>query len=155
MWYSSWRWKQCGIIFQVFDRSTYGIKIHGSLLDDTVFFESNVVKISSSNYPWTTPNLRRCTFNKVPKTDKSYKETHILSTTGNLKLNVANDDSICIENVDDSKNKYLLKNGKLQSPIFLFTQFHRKPKIWTWGRRLYISWVSMRYIPNIKFLYGS
>lgn len=93
------------------------------------FFESNVVKISSSNYPWTTPNLRRCTFNKVPKTDKSYKETHILSTTGNLKLNVANDDSICIENVDDSKNKYLLKNGKLQSPIFLFTQFHRKPKI--------------------------
>ena len=86
------------------------------VLDDTVF-ESNVAKISFSNYRWTAPNL----FNKVPKTDRGYKETYILSTAGSLKLNAANDDSICIENVDDSKNKYLLKNGKLQSPIFLFT----------------------------------
>ena len=30
-------WKKCGIIFQIFDRSAYGTKIHGGLLDNTVF----------------------------------------------------------------------------------------------------------------------
>ncbi len=79
------------------------------------FFESNVVKISSSNYRWIAPNLRTYTFNKVPKNDRGYKETYILNTTGSLKLNVAKDGSICIENVDDSRNRYLLKNGRLVS----------------------------------------
>ena len=76
------------------------------------FFESNVVKISSSNYRWIAPNLRTYTFNKVPKNDRGYKETYILNTTGKLKLNIAKDDSIC---VDDSRNRYLLKNGRLVS----------------------------------------
>lgn len=79
------------------------------------FFESNVVKISSSNYRWIAPNLRTYTFNKVPKNDRGYKETYILNTTGSLKLNVAKDDSICIENVNDPKNRYLFRGGKLVS----------------------------------------
>ena len=79
------------------------------------FFESNVVKISSSNYRWIAPNLRTYTFNKVPKNDRGYKETYILNTTGSLKLNVAKDDSICIENVNDPKNRYLFREGKLVS----------------------------------------
>ena len=79
------------------------------------FFESNVVKISSSNYRWIAPNLRTYTFNKVPKNDRGYKETYILNTTGSLKLNVAKDGSICIENVNDSKNRYLFREGKLVS----------------------------------------
>ena len=79
------------------------------------FFESNVVKISSSNYRWIAPNLRTYTFNKVPKNDRGYKETYILNTTGSLKLNVAKDGSICIENVNDPKNRYLFREGKLVS----------------------------------------
>lgn len=79
------------------------------------FFESNVVKISSSNYRWIAPNLRTYTFNKVPKNDRGHKETYILNTTGSLKLNVAKDGSICIENVNDSKNRYLFREGKLVS----------------------------------------
>lgn len=79
------------------------------------FFESNVVKISSSRYRWVAPNLRTYTFNKAQKNDRGYKETYILNTTGKLKLNIAKDDSIYIENVDDSRNRYLLKNGRLVS----------------------------------------
>lgn len=79
------------------------------------FFESNVVKISSSRYRWVAPNLRTYTFNKAQKNDRGYKETYILNTTGKLKLNVARDDSICIENVDDHKNRYLFRGGKLVS----------------------------------------
>lgn len=79
------------------------------------FFESNVVKISSSNYRWIAPNLRPYTFNKAQKAERGYKETYILNTTGKLKLNIAKGDSICIENVDDSRNRYLLKNGRLVS----------------------------------------
>lgn len=77
------------------------------------FFESNVVKISSSNYRWIAPNLRTYTFNKVPKNDRGYKETYILNTTGSLKLNVAKDGSICIENVNDHKTDTYLEKGNL------------------------------------------
>ena len=79
------------------------------------FFESNVVKLSSNIYRWIAPNLRPYTFNKAQKAERGYKETYILNTTGKLKLNIAKDDSICIENVDDSRNRYLLKNGRLVS----------------------------------------
>ena len=79
------------------------------------FFDSNVVKLSANRYRWIAPNLRPYTFNKAQKAERGYKETYILNTTGKLKLNIAKDDSICIENVDDSKNRYLLKNGKLVS----------------------------------------
>ena len=79
------------------------------------FFESNVVKLSSNIYRWIAPNLRTYTFNKAQKAERGYKETYILNTTGKLKLNIAKDDSICIENVDDSRNRYLLKNGRLVS----------------------------------------
>ena len=79
------------------------------------FFESNVVKLSSNIYRWIAPNLRTYTFNKLPKNDRGYKETYILNTTGSLKLNVAKDGSVCIENVDDPKNRYLFREGKLVS----------------------------------------
>ena len=79
------------------------------------FFDSNVVKLSANRYRWIAPNLRSYTFNKAQKAERGCKETYILNTTGKLKLNIAKDDSICIENVDDSKNRYLLKNGKLVS----------------------------------------
>lgn len=79
------------------------------------FFESNVVKISAGRYRWVAPNLRTYTFNKAQKNDRGYKETYVLNTTGELKLNVARDNSICIENVNDSKNRYLFRDGKLVS----------------------------------------
>lgn len=79
------------------------------------FFDSNVVKLSANRYRWIAPNLRPYTFNKAQKAERGYKETYILNTTGKLKLNIAKDDSICIENVDDSRNRYLLKNGRLVS----------------------------------------
>lgn len=79
------------------------------------FFESNVVKLSSNIYRWIAPNLRPYTFNKAQKAERGYKETYILNTTGKLKLNIAKDDSICIENVDDPKNRYLFREGKLVS----------------------------------------
>lgn len=79
------------------------------------FFDSNVVKLSANRCRWIAPNLRPYTFNKAQKAERGYKETYILNTTGKLKLNIAKDDSICIENVDDSRNRYLLKNGRLVS----------------------------------------
>ena len=79
------------------------------------FFDSNVVKLSANRYRWIAPNLRPYTFNKAQKAGRGYKETYILNTTGKLKLNIAKDDSIYIENVDDLKNRYLIKNGKLVS----------------------------------------
>ena len=79
------------------------------------FFDSNVVKLSANRCRWIAPNLRPYTFNKAQKTEKGYKETYILNTTGKLKLNIAKDNSICIENLDDTKNRYLLKNGRLVS----------------------------------------
>ena len=75
------------------------------------FFESNVVKISAGRYRWVAPNLRTYTFNKAQKNDRGYKETYVLNTTGELKLNVARDNSICIENVNDSKNRYLFRDA--------------------------------------------
>lgn len=79
------------------------------------FFDSNIIKLSTNRYRWVAPNLRTYTFNKEQKADRGYKETYILNTTGKLKLNVAKDGSICIENVDDLKNRYLFKNGRLVS----------------------------------------
>ena len=79
------------------------------------FFDSKVVKISAGRYRWVAPNLRTYTFNKAQKNDRGYKETCVLNTTGALKLNVARDNSICIENVDDPKNRYLFRDGKLVS----------------------------------------
>ena len=79
------------------------------------FFDSNVVKLSTNRCRWIAPNLRPYTFNKAQKAERGYKETYILNTTGKLKLNIAKDDSICIENIDDSRNRYLLKNGRLVS----------------------------------------
>lgn len=100
------------------------------------FFESNVVKISSNNYRWIAPNLRIYTFNKTQKNDTGYKETYILNTTGKLKLNVTKDGSICIENVDDSKNRYLFRDGKLVSfcegkdtDIFKISYENNRPRL--------------------------
>ena len=79
------------------------------------FFDSKAVKISANRYTWESPNSEAYTFNKSPKPDKGYKETYILNITGKWKLNVAKDESISIENVNDERNRFLLKNGRLTS----------------------------------------
>ena len=79
------------------------------------FFDSKVVKISGNRYTWESPNSGVYTFNKLPKSDKGYKETYILNTTGKWKLNVAKDESIYIGKVNDARNRYLFKNGRLVS----------------------------------------
>lgn len=67
------------------------------------FFDSNVFKISPTKYRWIAPNLKTYTFNKVKKPDKGYKETYVLNTTGKLKLNIAQNNSIYIEDIGDQK----------------------------------------------------
>lgn len=79
------------------------------------FFDSNVFKISPTKYRWIAPNLKTYTFNKVKKPDKGYKETYVLNTTGKLKLNIAQNNSIYIEDIGDQKNKFILKDGRLVS----------------------------------------
>ena len=79
------------------------------------FFDSKAFKISPNRYRWIAPNLRTYTFNKIQNPEKGYKKTYILNTTGKWKLNVGKDNLIYIENKDDSKNKFILKNGKLVS----------------------------------------
>ena len=52
---------------------------------------------------------------KLKKPDKGYKETYVLNTTGKLKLNIAQNNSIYIEDIGDQKNKFILKDGRLVS----------------------------------------
>ena len=51
----------------------------------------------------------------LPTLDLTLLTRHKRRNTGKLKLNIAKDNSICIENLDDTKNRYLLKNGRLVS----------------------------------------
>lgn len=79
------------------------------------FFNSNAVKISGTRYVWKSPNHGTYTFNKIQVADKGFKETYVLNTTGKWKLNIAKDDTILIQNTDDIKSKYTLKDARLVS----------------------------------------
>lgn len=77
------------------------------------FFDSYVEKISANRYRWIAPDLNVYMFVKSAKPDVGVKETYLLYSRNNLKLNVRKDSSICIEDTNDSKKRFVIKEGKL------------------------------------------
>ena len=77
------------------------------------FIETKAVKLSNSRYLWKSPNHGTYTFNKLPTTERGYKESYILNTNASWKLNIAKNEQIDISNVRDPKNKFIFKNSCL------------------------------------------
>lgn len=79
------------------------------------FFNSKIIKLSAKTYRWVAPNLRNYTFNKLPNPERGFKETYVLNTTGQLKLNVSRDGSIHIVNTKIPNYKFLIKDNRIST----------------------------------------
>ena len=79
------------------------------------FFDSKIIKLSAKTYRWIAPNLKTYTFNKATKPERGFKETYILNTTGQLKLNISRDGSVHIINTKIPNFKFVIKDNKIST----------------------------------------
>ena len=81
----------------------------------TPFFDSKIIKLSTKTYRWIAPNLKTYTFNKATKPERGFKETYILNTTGQLKLNISRDGASHIINTQIPNFKFVIKDNKIST----------------------------------------